>query len=335
MPPTLEHLARRYIPGRGPVTIDRLGSGLVNQSYRVGREARVFSLRLTAPRAAELGLDRHWECRVLACAAAAGLAPAVERCEPRAGILVSCWAEGSVWNAEQAGAAETLDTVAQLARRVHLLPLLERARIVSVGQWIAFYRRSLERAGGAQSDGSADRPPASLDAAANCLVDALSQEPRPALALCHSDLHVQNLVITARGAPLILDWEYAHVSDPLWDLAGWICNGDLARAQCDLLLCLYLQREPTREEALRLARLAWLYDYVCLLWSELYLSSPSTVGAARDAVSMRAQCLTKRLAARFTEGLADGLAEGLADGLADGIAEALAATGRAGQVPAH
>jgi aminoglycoside phosphotransferase (APT) family kinase protein len=307
----LERLAQRYVPGRGPVTIDRLGSGLVNHSYRVGREGRIFSLRLTAPRAGELGLDRDWECRVLRCAAAAGLAPAVECCEPGAGVLVSRWAEGIAWTLEQASSPDSLGTVAMLARRVHALPVLERPRIVSAEQWIAFYRRSVERHRGAKSSRLRDRPKAGLDEAAHFLVDALRGAPSPAPALCHSDLHVQNLIVTARGAPLILDWEYAHVTDPLWDLAGWACNGDLTEPCRELLLRLYLEREPTREEALRLGRLAWLYDYVCLLWSELYLSSRTGGGAATDAVATRAQRL------------------------ADRLAERLSATGRGGQVPAH
>jgi thiamine kinase-like enzyme len=268
-------------------------------------------MRLTAPRAGELGLDREWECRVLRRAAAAGLAPAVERCEPRAGILVSHWAEGSAWSVEQAAAPENLETVALLARRVHALALLERPRIVSAAQWIAFYRRSFER------------PRAALDEAAKFLVDALSEEPPPAVTLCHSDLHVQNLIICAQGVPLILDWEYAHVTDPLWDLAGWACNGDLSAASRDLLLRLYLEREPTRDELLRLGGLAWLYDYVSLLWSELYLSSRSGGTAATDAVAARAERLAERLADRLTERLADR------------IDDRPGATGRGGQVPAH
>jgi len=47
--------------------------------------------------------------------------------------------------------------------------------------------------------------------------------------------------------------------------------------------------------------LRWLYDYVCLLWSELYLSlhrgRPAGMGvdSAPDEVSARAQLLTARL----------------------------------------
>ncbi len=302
----LERLARRYVPGSGPVTIDRLGSGLINHSYRVGREGRMFSLRLEGPRAGRLGLDRNWECRVLRCAAGAGLAPAVECCEPQAGVLVSHWAEGAPWTVEQASSPDGLGRLAMLARRVHALPVPDPPRILSAADWIAFYRRSLERHGAAEPGRLRDRSNGVLDEAAHRLVDAMRDAPSPPSALCHGDLHVHNLIVGAEGAPLILDWEYAHVTDPLWDLAGWACNGDLSEECRDLLLRLYLEREPTRDERLRLLRLSWLYDYLCVLWSELYLSSRSRGGGATDAVAARAARVASRLA-----------------------------TGRGGRVPAH
>jgi hypothetical protein len=37
-------------------------------------------------------------------------------------------------------------------------------------------------------------------------------------------------------------------------------------------LASYTGRPPARTDYLRLQLLGWLYDYVCLLWSELYLN---------------------------------------------------------------
>ena len=298
----LEQLAERYVPGSGPVDIDRLGSGLMNRSYRVRRDGQLYCLRVAAPRARDLGLDRGWERRVLGCAAGAGLAPAVERCAPRAGVLVTRWVEGSSWSVEQASAPEHLGKIALLARRVHALPLLERPRSVSPAQWVAFYRGALERQGVGPCSGGRDSRRASLDAMAHVLLETAGAEVPP--ALCHSDLHVHNLLLlpgTSGGVPMVLDWEYAHVSDPWWDLAGWACNGDLEAERRELLLRLYLHREPTSADGARLRRLAWLYDYVCLLWSELYLRSRPDAGGARDAVSTRAERLAERLAKRPAE----------------------------------
>ena len=296
----LQRLAERYVPGSGTARIDALGSGLTNRSYRVNRNGQLFSLRIAAPRARELGLDRGWECRVLRCVAGANLAPAVECCEPRAGVLVTRWAEGRSWTVEEASSPGNIRKVALLVRRVHALPPPDRPRSVSPGQWIAYYRRELHRRGGGKAFEGRHRPRGGLGGMARSLIEVLSEEPSASPALCHSDLHVQNLLIAPGGAPVILDWEYAHISDPWWDLAGWACNGDLTAERGELLLRHYMGREPTPAQAGRLRRLAWLYDYVCLLWSELYLSSRSDGGEAgrdapRDAVSARAERLADRL----------------------------------------
>jgi aminoglycoside phosphotransferase (APT) family kinase protein len=296
-PSRIERLAVRYVPGRGPVAIGRLGSGLVNRSYRVARDGREYSLRAAAPRdnAIGLGLDRAWECRVLRRAARAGLAPHVERCEPRAGVLVARWVEGSCWSTRDASSVGVIEKVALLARRVQALSPMPRPRIVSAAQWIDFYRRELDGHGDETTRGPRDPGLRDIDRRARSLLESLTREPAPAGALCHGDLHVQNLVIVPGGDPVILDWEYAHVADPWWDLAGWACNGDLTPDRRDLLLGFYLGRAPAAGETARLARLAWLYDYVCLLWCELYPISRSSAGEPVQVVSARAGQLAERL----------------------------------------
>jgi thiamine kinase-like enzyme len=296
----LEQLAQRYLPGSGSVRIDALGSGLTNSSYRVSRDGRLFSLRIAAPRASELGLDRSWECRVLRCAAGAGLAPAVERCEPKAGILVTRWVEGRSLSAGEVASRGNLAKVAVLVRRVHGLPALVRPRILNPGQWIAYYRRALRRRRGGELLERPHRLSDDLEETAQSLIEAVGADPPATPVLCHSDLHAQNLIIVPGGEPVILDWEYAHISDPWWDLAAWACNGDLSAERQRLLLHLYLGRAPTTAQAERLRRLSWLYDYVCLLWSELYSSSRSDAGeAARDAPGKVVSARAKRLADRL------------------------------------
>ncbi len=215
------------------------------------------------------------------------------------------WAEGRSWTVEEASAPGNIRKVALLARRVHALPPLERPRSVSPGQWIAYYRRALQRLGrGKVLEDRHRRRGGGLEGIAQSLIEVRGEEPPASPALCHSDLHVQNLLIVPGGAPVILDWEYAHISDSWWDLAGWACNGDLTAERKELLLHRYLGREPTPAQMGRLRRLAWLYDYVCLLWSELYLSSRSDGGEAGkdpprdapgDAVRARAERLADRL----------------------------------------
>jgi thiamine kinase-like enzyme len=291
----IRRIADRHVPGSGAPAVQRLAAGLVNDSYRVERDGLLYALRVPACQAAEFGIDREWECRVLARAQAAGLAPIVECCEPRDGILVARWVDGEIWTEAQVRQVRNIETAARLVRRIHALAVPSGARIMSPAAWIAHYRRALatlrtrlvQRPGGGEPSGP---PQSAVDA---CLA-ALAELPPAAAVLCHSDLHPQNVVLAAHG-PVLLDWEYAHVSDPLWDLAGWSCNNDFSADDRGLLLAGYLGRPALAGEVLRLERLAWLYDYVCLLWSEVYATlRPEEPG---DAVSARARRLAQRLEA--------------------------------------
>jgi thiamine kinase-like enzyme len=107
-------------------------------------------------------------------------------------------------------------------------------------------------------------------------------------------LHTLNLVDRSPSL-VLLDWEYAHAADPLWDLAGWSANNDFEDNLKHDLLAGYAGRPPTRDEYLRLELLGWLYDYVCLLWSELYLKLHRD--DPQGGIAARVQLLAARLSA--------------------------------------
>jgi len=286
---TLEALALRWVPGDGPVEVQALTSGLVNESCRVARAGRLYSMRVATAGGGDLGVDREWECKVLGRAAAAGLAPAILCCEPAQGILVADWVNGRTWAPREIGQPAQIRAMAQLLRRVHALAIPLPARVMSPAAWIAHYSEASEAS--AHHGSAVPRPSAGLRGAAEdrlwMLAASRSHEP----ALCHSDLHSLNVSMGERL--MLLDWEYAHVSDPYWDLAGWTANNDWTEPLAAQLLANYLERPAEAHESAHLALLVWLYDYVCLLWSELYLRQRP--GAASDGVSDRAAQLAIRL----------------------------------------
>jgi thiamine kinase-like enzyme len=292
-----EAIARSYVPGEGAVSIERTGWGLVNETYRVERMGQRYSLRIALPAAVDLGLDRAWECRVLERATAAGIAPPIERCEPHEGVLVARWADGRFWTPDEVQEAANVQAIALLARRIHGLALPAAPRRMRPEDWAGYYRRALDEVlGCGQSDAvggsgwSGDRVIEKRRIACSAALAALPKAPD---VLCHSDLHAANLVVGEGGLKL-LDWEYAHLSEAFWDLAGWSCNNDLADPTRHLLLSSYLGRSPRSEEIERLEHLGWLYDYVCVLWSRLFAARGR---AATQAVSERARFLSERLCA--------------------------------------
>jgi thiamine kinase-like enzyme len=300
-------VAALHVPGRGGLEIHRLGAGLVNETYRVLRDGNAYAMRLAMSNLDDLGLDRAWEARVLEGAVAADLAPALEYCDPQRGILIARWVDGSLWTPADARDPKNISRMAGFMRRIHALSMPAPARAMNPRKWIDYYGAALSR--GSRQDVSAEtsaRPPSwgarDLAAAAARQLAALAMLPSVDSVVCHSDLHVLNLI--DRGDSLVLlDWEYAHASDPLWDLAGWSANNDFGDELAHDLLASYAGRPPPHDEYLRLQILSWLYDYVCLLWSELYLiphrgarSGVAVQGSATvDGVAARAEELAARL----------------------------------------
>jgi thiamine kinase len=296
-PDEIESVAARHVPGAGTLDIQLSANGLVNETYRVLRDGGAYALRVAAANPCDLGVDRAWEARVLECACRADLAPALEYCDPQRGILIVRWVDGRRWSPADVRRIPNVSRMAQLLRRVHALPMPAPARLMSPLTWIDHYTAAACNSAGRERSTRDSSSGAALRNASRGRMAALAALPRVDPVVCHSDLHTLNLI--DRGPSLVLlDWEYAHASDPLWDLASWSANNDLEDGFKHELLSDYLGRTPTRDEYLRLQLLGWLYDYVCLLWSELYLILHRDVGQA-DAAPGGVSARAKRLAARL------------------------------------
>jgi thiamine kinase-like enzyme len=198
-------------------------------------------------------------------------------------VLVARWAPGRSWSPQEVKAAANLSRMADLLRRVHALSVPAPPRIITPLQWIEIYAGALSRRG-LMSD------PA-LRIAAVIHAESAATAPNAAAAVCHSDLHAENL-LQDHESLVLLDWEYAHVADPLWDLAGWSANNDLEAVLQRSLLTHYLGNAPNPSQWQRFRTLLWLYDYVCLLWSQLYLDLRRE---AANGIAARARFLDARL----------------------------------------
>jgi thiamine kinase len=282
--PEIERLCHAIVPGSGSVDLTALGAGLISETYRVVRDGVAYTLKVAAEHRPDLRLDLAWEVRVLELAGSVDLAPRLVYFDPDNAVRLTRWAEGRSWVSHEVAAAANLEKIAALLRRVHDLALPMPARRVTPLQWIKIYDEALSRRTAAPSDPV-------LRSAALGRAEALLELPRVVGAVCHSDLHAMNL-IQQDDSLILLDWEYAHVTDPFWDLAGWCGNNDFAVEVQWSLLTHYLGNAPISSQWPRFRLLLALYDYVCLLWSQLYLSVRC---AEANGVAERARLLDARL----------------------------------------
>jgi thiamine kinase-like enzyme len=282
--PEVERLCRAIVPGAGSIDLRALGAGLISETYRVARDGVAYTLKVALEHRPELRVDLPWEVRMLERASSAGLAPRLVYSNLDGGVLLTLWIEGRSWVSHEASAAANLERVAGLLRRVHSLVVPLPARLTTPLQWIEIYEAALSRRTSIPSD------PA-LRSAALARAQTLAELPRVVGVVCHSDLHAMNLLQQDHSL-ILLDWEYAHVTDPLWDLAGWCANNDFEVQAQRSLLTHYLGDAPISSQWQRFRLLLALYDYVCLLWSQLYLRVRNS-GA--NGVAERLRLLDARL----------------------------------------
>jgi len=224
-----------------------------------------------------LGADLHAEGEILRVVAAAGLAPPVARCDPSARLLVTQWIASAADDPSAAGRDRMIRRVAATLRQLHELTPPPGVRAVD----FAVQARQLEAALPAQFT----RP-----ALAECAAQVLAKlGPGRALALCHHDVHAQNLVTDPAGRLWLVDWEYAGLGDPVFDLASCASQLELSPASTVFLCDEYIRRGGAVESG-RLDLARWAFDYVQWLWyrglAAVAAPGPDAVEAAHRAERM-------------------------------------------------
>ena len=97
------------------------------------------------------------------------------------------------------------------------------------------------------------------------LLDMLDSMPKKR-CLTHIDLIPDNLIIQGETVKLI-DWEYAGMCDPLADIAMFAIYAYYDNAELEHLMHLYFEREPNREERIRIYSYTALSGFLWALWT--------------------------------------------------------------------
>jgi thiamine kinase len=237
-------------------SVERIKGGLTNESWLVtGGGARVV-VRVSSADEAALQIDRASEGRVLAEVHRAGVGPEVLRWHPESRLLITRYIPGTVWTLDDARAPANIGRLAALLRQLHSLPVRDDIAIVDLPAILEHYWATLE------ARGTADPPGRTREEMRKDAVELSAGVPR---RLCHNDAHHLNVIDT--GRLWLIDWEYAGLGSPWFDLASVACNHDYDDARRRLLLRHYLELEGDSEDGvLRLNLACRLFDDIRALW---------------------------------------------------------------------
>jgi thiamine kinase-like enzyme len=203
-----ELLAERLWPGR-PVAIEPLGGGITNRNFKVEVDGQAFVLRIGGRDTELLGIDRNAEHAASRVAAELGIAPEVVAFIEPEGYLVTRYVDGEVGKPDVTKAGVAL-------RRLHDGPPLpgrfDSFRVVET------YNATARKHGVVV--------PSSFESAKE-IADRIERRRSAApLQPCHNDLLSANFI--DNGMQLwIVDWEYAGMGDPFFDLGNFAVNNGL------------------------------------------------------------------------------------------------------------
>jgi thiamine kinase-like enzyme len=228
----IDGIVERVWPG-GVDSVSALGGGITNHNFKVHVGGEDFVLRIGGNDTALLGIDRHVEHTASVAAAALGIGPEVVAFVEPEGYLVTRFIDGEVGRVSIAEAASSL-------RRFH-----DGSPIA--GRFDAF--RVVEAYAAAARDGGLE--PGQVYTWAKEVADRIEARRGPVeLRPCHNDLLPANFVHDARQV-WIIDWEYAGMGDPAFDLANFAVNNSLDPDGDHELLAAYGGGDPDTQVLMR------------------------------------------------------------------------------------
>jgi aminoglycoside phosphotransferase (APT) family kinase protein len=209
--------------GEVPLRCERLPDGTVNDSWRVASVAGEFVLRLDGAAWRRPGVDRARESALHGLAAAAGIAPRIVAQDRARGVLVCEYLAGNDFTPADMGDAAQLRRLGERLARLHALP----APSLPAFDPLALLDEYLGACTVAdRADAAPLRAGLGRDAALLCAGQGT--------CIVHGDLVHTN--VRAGASLWLLDWEYAQVADPAWDIGCVLAYYPQAAAHLPLML---------------------------------------------------------------------------------------------------
>jgi thiamine kinase-like enzyme len=264
-PAEREEIARVLagIPGlavSGDLAIERIG-GLTNRNYKVTLGPERYVLRLAGAGTSEY-IDRAAEAHNARVAAAAGVNAKVLHLEVESGTMLARYIDDSLTMSEAAfkdlGRVERAGSTFRRMHR-HTEPFTGRFDVFAqIDEYLALLRRNQARI----PDGYE-----ALQKEADVARRVLSERPAM-LSPCHNDPLAENF-LDAPERMYLVDWEYAGMNDPMWDLGDLSVEAGFGPEQDEALLGAYFEGTPPAAQRGRMVLAKGLCDLVWTLWGLL------------------------------------------------------------------
>jgi thiamine kinase-like enzyme len=240
-----------------------LDGGITNRNFLVHFGGDDYVVRLPGKDTNLLGIDREAERLATKQASELGIGPKVAAMLEDPPCLVTCFVEGEVMASE--GLRDRTADVGRMLRAMHESGLTLPTDF-QVQDLVREYADVARSRGG-------ETPPAYDDAleTAGEIVKAVGDHPEHQPRPNHNDLLAANFIDTGEGI-VIVDWEYAGMGDPFFDLGNFSVNNELDDTDQERLLEAYFGEPATARRIAALKLFRFMSDFREAMWGVIQRS---------------------------------------------------------------
>jgi thiamine kinase-like enzyme len=245
------------------LTLTTLSGGITNRNFLVAAEgtSERYVIRLAGNDTHLLGISREVEHAATVAAAGVGVGPEVVSFIRPEGYLLTRFIEGTPVSTEAVRQPAMIARVADALRRIHDGPaipgLFIPLRIVEAYNALALAR------------GVAIPREYELAQAIGRRIELAFLASPMELRPCHNDLLNANFIDDGSRIRIV-DWEYAGMGDPFFDLGNFAVNNELPVEADEVLLRAYDGSPSVRPDRLaRVALMRFVSDFREAMWGVL------------------------------------------------------------------
>jgi thiamine kinase-like enzyme len=236
-----------------------LEGGITNRNFLVHFGGDDYVVRLPGKDTNLLGIDREAERLATTQASELGIGPKVAAMFEDPPCLVTCFVEGRELSSEELREQGTLTEVSYGLRAFHRSGL-ELPTDFQVYDVVREYAEVARSRGGELPEAFDE----TLERAGE-IVAAVRDHPEHGASPNHNDLLAANF-IQASDKVVIVDWEYAGMGDPFFDLGNFAVNNELDEVQEAELLAAYFEAPASERRLASLQLMRFMSDFHEAMW---------------------------------------------------------------------
>jgi thiamine kinase-like enzyme/choline kinase/predicted transcriptional regulator len=236
--------------------------GMTNKNYKISvAGGKEYVLRIPGAGTDQM-IDRHLEKENAMLAGELGINAKTLYFDEKNGVKISeMIPDAETLTPKMARREENMRLVANLLKKLHTSKAPMKNKF-DIGQVKTKYERLVDEVNGGYFYPNFRKLKEEV-LKIKLMFDAM----RVPLVPCHNDTLPDNFIKSGDNRLYLIDWEYAGLNDPVWDLAAYSLESSLTRREEDLFLSYYFSGEITEKIRMRMLMHKIFQDYIWSLWT--------------------------------------------------------------------